>query len=334
MLSTSISRERLELSTRSEVVADGMRDSTTKDDKIEKGVGTKTVSTVDRHASGFTASKETRDNLVVAGLVDGEDFTSVTGGDTTHVVVDGRQDGDGLGADVNTSENTSSLRDTGETLSQDLGGQVAKLEEDVVLLLTNTTAVADLHGHGSGNNVTGSEILGGRSITLHETLTLRVEEVTTLTTGTLSDQAASAVDTGRVELDELEILVGETSASNHGHTVTSASVSRCAAEVGTSVTTGGENGVVGKESVEGTVFLVVGKDTTALTILHDEVKSEELDEVVGVVAQRLAIEGVQKSVAGSVSGSAAAVSLTTLAVVAGLATKSTLVAMEKSLLAM
>jgi hypothetical protein len=240
--------------------------------------------------------------------------------------VDGGKNGNGLLADIDTGENTGSLRDTGQTLSKNLGGQMAQLEEDVVLLSTDTTAVTDLHGHGSGDDVTRSKIAGSGGISLHESLTLGVEEETTLTTSTLSDQAAGAVDTGRVELDELEILVGETGTGDHGHTVTSASVGGSAAEVGSAVTTGGEDSVVGEESVQSAVLLVVGEDTAALTVLHDQVEGEVLDEVVGLVAEGLAVEGVKEGVAGSVSGSTASVGLATLAVLLGLTTESSLVA--------
>lgn len=323
---TGIGGNGLQLGARSEVVTDGVGDGTAEDDQVEKRVGAKAVSTVDRDGSSLTASEETRDNLVVALLVDGKNLTSVASGDTTHVVVDGGEDGNGLLADIDTSEDTGGLGDTGESLGENLSGEMAELEVDVVLLGADTTTLADLHGHGAGDDVTGSEILGGRSITLHETLTLGVEEVTTLTTSTLGDQAAGAVDTSRVELDELEILVGETGTGNHGGTVTSAGVGGSAGEVGASVSTGGENGVVGEETVEGAVLLVVGEDTTALTILHDQVDGEVLDEVVGVVAERLAVEGVEKSVAGTVGSSAAAVSLAALAELLGLTTESTLVA--------
>jgi hypothetical protein len=283
---------------------------------------------VDRHTSGLTTSVQTRNNLVLTLLVDSKDLTSVSCRNTTHVVVDGRENGNGLLADIDTSEDTSGLRDTGQTLGENLSGQMAELEVDVVLLSTDTTALTDLHGHGSRNDVTRSKILSGRGISLHESLTLGVEEVTTLTTRTLSDQATSSVDTGRVELDELEILVGETGTGNHGHAVTGTGVGRCAGEVSSTVTTGGENGVVGKESVESAVLLVVGEDTAALTILHDQVEGEVLDEVVGLVAERLAVESVKKGVAGSVSGSTASVGLATLSVLLGLTTESSLVTIQ------
>lgn len=302
-----------------------MGNGAAENDQVEERVGTQTVSTVDRHASSLTAREETGNDLVVARLVDGKNLTSVASGDTTHVVVDGGKDGDGLLADIDTGENAGRLRDTGETLGKNLGGKVAELEVDVVLLGTDATAVTDLHGHGAGDDVTRGKILGGRGISLHETLTLGVEEVATLTTSTLSDQAAGTIDTGRVELDKLEILVGETGTGNHGHTVTGAGVGRSAREVGAAVTAGGENGVVGEEAVEGTILLVVGENTATLTILHDQVDGEVLDEVVGVVTERLAVESVEKSVTGTIGSSAATVSLAAFAVLLRLTTESTLV---------
>lgn len=323
-----VGAQGLELGAGARGVTDLVGDGTAKDDKIQQGVGTQTVGTVDGHTGGLTAGVQTGDNLVVAGLVDGQDLTSVLGGDTTHVVVDGGQDRDGLLADIDTRENAGSLRDTGQTLGQDLGRQMAQLQVDVVLVGADTTALADLEGHGTGDDVTRGQILGSRGVTLHEALTLAVQQVSTLTTSTLSDQAAGAVDTGRVELDELEILVGQTGAGNHGHTVTRAGVGRRAGEVGAAVTTSGQDGVVGKKAVQGAVLLVVGEDTAALAVLHDQVDDKVLDEVVGVVAQRLAVESVQQGVAGTISSGAATVGLATLAELAGLTTESTLVAVN------
>lgn len=231
---------------------------------------------------------------------------------------------------INTSENGSSLGNTRQTLVKDLRWQVRKLEVDVVLLWPNTTTVANLHGHGPGDNVTRSKILGSRGVTLHESLTLGIEEVTALTTRTFGDQAASAVDTSGMELNELEILVGKSCTGDHGHTVTSTSVCRGTREVGTAVATSGEDSVVGVESVDGSVFLVVSNDTLADTVLHDQVSRKVLDEVVGVVSEGLAVKSVQKSVTSPVGSGTAPVCLTTLAELLTLTTKGTLVAVPMS----
>lgn len=164
---------------------------------------------------------------------------------------------------------------------------------------------------------------------------------------TLGDQASSAVDSGRVELHELEILKGESSASDHSGSVSGASVGGGAGEVGASVTSSGEDGLVRAESVHGAVLLVVGHHSNALAVLHDEIcrpntisslnsdsargaegrrtSGEVLDEVLGVVAERLAVESVEHGMSGSVGGSGATVGLSSLSVLERLSTERALV---------
>ena len=79
------------------------------------------------------------------------------------------------------------------------------------------------------------------------------------------------------------------------------------------------------ETVERAVFHVQSHDTDAFAALHDEVKGEVLDEEVGVVAEGLAVEGMEEGMAGTVGGSSAAIRLTTLAVLQRLATEGALV---------
>lgn len=183
-LQTGLSRDLLVGLSRGHGITDVVSDGTTEDDDIEEGVGTETVSTVHGNRSGFTSGVETRDDLVVAVLVDGDDLTSVAGRNTAHVVVNGGQDGDGLLGDIDTSEDGSGLRDTRQTLMENISGEMAELEVDVILLRTNTTTLADFDGHGTRDNVTGSKILGSRSITFHEAFTLGVQEVSSLTSRT------------------------------------------------------------------------------------------------------------------------------------------------------
>lgn len=129
-----------------------------------------------------------------------------------------------------------------------------------------------------------------------------------------------------MELDKFQILIGETSTGNHCHTIASTCVRRRAAEVGSTIATGGQHGVLGKESVESAIFLIVSEDATALAVLHDQVESEELDEVVCVVSERLAVERMKKGVTGPIGDGTASVCLATLAVLLRLATESALVA--------
>ena len=66
--------------------------------------------------------------------------------------------------------------------------------------------------------------------------------------------------------------------------------------------------------MERTIFLVVSQDTSAHTVLHDQVSGEELDEILRIVSKGLSVERVKKSMASSVCGSTASVRLAALAV--------------------
>ena len=141
---------------------------------------------------------------------------------------------------------------------------MGELQADVVLLRSDTSALSDLNSHRSGNDISGSEILCSGCVTFHESLSLGVEQVSTLSSGSFGDQASCSVNTGRVELDKLEILQRETGSRNHGVSVTGAGMGGGAAEVGSSISTSGQNGLVCSESVESTIFLVVCGNTDTL----------------------------------------------------------------------
>lgn len=98
-----------------------------------------------------------------------------------------------------------------------------------------------------------------------------------------------------------------------------------AAEVCATVTAGRENRLVRTETVECAILHIEGNNTNALTVLHYQVQREVFDEEVRVMAERLAIECVEKSMSSTISGSCATICLTTLAILERLTTKCTLV---------
>jgi hypothetical protein len=145
----------------------------------------------------------------------------------------------GLLSNINTSKDGSSLGNSRKTFSENFWGKVRKLEEKVILFGTDSTTFANFDGHGSGDDITRSEILGCRGVTFHESFSLGVEEVSSFSTRSLSDQTSSTVDTGRMELNEFEILERKSSPSNHSSSISRASVSTGTGEESTSVTTSG-----------------------------------------------------------------------------------------------
>ena len=131
----------------------------------------------------------------------------------------------------------------------------------------------------------------------------------------LGDEAPRAVDPGRVELHELEVLQGQPRARDHGVAVARARVRGGGGEVRAPVAAGGEDGLVAAEPVDGAVLHAHRHHADALALVHDEVEREVLDEELRVVAERLAVERVQHRVPRAIRRARAAVRLAALAVV-------------------
>ena len=102
---------------------------------------------MDRSTGSLTAGKQAWNYLVITLSILGEDLTTPVGRNTTHDVMHGGQDGNGLLGCIDTSEDVSSLKNTWETLMDLLGWQMVQVEVNVVIIGTHTTALQDLHCH-------------------------------------------------------------------------------------------------------------------------------------------------------------------------------------------
>ncbi len=257
-----------------------------------------------RDAGSLADGHQARHDPVGIAIDLGEHFAVVVRGYAAHVVMDGRQHRDRLARHVDAGEDAGAFRDTRQALGEDRRVQVVEVEIDVVLELADATSFADLHGHGAGDDVAAGKILGRRGVALHEALALGVGEIAAFTTRSLGDQAAGAIDAGRVELNELHILQGKTGAQHHGIAVTGAGMGRGTGEIGAAVTAGRQHCLVGAEAVDRTGFHVQGDHAAAGTILHDQVNGEILDEELRRMPERLAVHGVQHGMTGTVGSGA------------------------------
>lgn len=96
-------------------------------------------------------------------------------------------------------------------------------------------------------------------------------------------------------------------------------------EVGSTVTTGGQDGLVTPESVQCSVLHVERDDTDTFAILHEKVEGKVFNEEVGVVSEGLTVKGVEDGVTGSIGSGGASIGLSTLSELEGLTTESSLV---------
>ena len=98
---------------------------------------------------------------------------------------------------------------------------------DVISIGPNAATFPNFHRHTARYVIARCKIFILGRITFHETLAFRVGKVTAFAARTLGDQAASTIDTSRVELNEFHVLEWQASASHHATAVTCTGVGRC-----------------------------------------------------------------------------------------------------------
>src|SRR5690606_35182870 len=254
------------------------------------------------------------------------DFAVVVGRNAAHVVVDGRDHRDRLLVHVDAGEDAGALGNARQLLVDHARAQVGQVEQDVVLVLADAAAFADLDGHRTRHHVARGQVLVVRRVALHEALAVGVAQDAAFAADAFGDQAAGAVDAGRVELHELHVLQRQAGAGHQAAAVAGAGVRGGRAEVGAAVAAGGQHHAVGAEQVQRAFGHVQRQHAAAHALLvHDQVEREVLDHEAGVVRQRLLVQGVQDGVAGAVGSRAGALRGRTLAVAGGHAAERTLV---------
>ena len=160
-----------------------------------------------------------------------------------------------------------------------------QVEMDVILLGADAAALVDLDRHGPRDDVARGQILHARCIALHEALAFGVSDVATLAARALGDQHASAINAGRVELNELHVFERQAGAEHHAIAVARAGVGAGAGEIGAAIAAGRKDGLMGAELVQRAVFHAQCDDATASALfVHDQVDGEVLDEELRRVA--------------------------------------------------
>ena len=224
-----------------------------------------------RHAAGLAERHQARHDGVVVAVLLGQHLAVEVGRDAAHVVVHGRHDRDRLAGHVDAGEDARGFRNAGQALVQDRRIEMVEVQVDVVLELADAAAFADLDGHRARDHVARREVLGRRRVALHEALALGIGDIGAFAARAFGDQAAGAVDAGRVELHELHVLQRQAGAQHHGVAVAGADMRRGAGEIGAPVAAGGEDGHLGAEAVDRAVVERDRDHAAAAAFFHDQV---------------------------------------------------------------
>jgi hypothetical protein len=142
---------------------------------------------------------------------------------------------------------------------------------------------------------------------------------------TFGDQTSRTTNPGGMELHEFHILQRKSSADNHRIAISRAGVRTRATEVRPPIPSSRQHRLVCSESVKFSVFHVEGNDAQTFAILHDDVQSKIFDEKVGVVTERLTVEGEQKCMASTIRSSSTSIRLPALPVLQRMASNRPLV---------
>ena len=278
-----------------------------------------------RDARALTGGVQARND----GVVVLQHLTVVVGGDASHRVVRGGHDRHRLGHGVDAEVRAGELGDVGKLRLEDLGTEVRAVEVDVVLVGSGTAPFEHLLDHAAGHDVARCQVFDGGGVALHEALARRVAQDRALTAGALGEQDAEARETGRVELEELDVLERQALAPDDADAVARQGVGVGGRLVDLPEPARREDDGLGVEDVEITRRELVGDDAgdlgVAVGILHrDEIERVELVEEVDAELDAVLEQRLQDHVARAVGGVAGATD-GRLAVVGGVTAEATLV---------
>ena len=121
-----------------------LRRGAPEDDQVEEAVGAQTVGAMHRDAGRFADRHQAgHDRLrVILGRTD--DLGLDVGRNAAHDIVHGRNDRDRLLVRVDAGKGARRLDDAGQTLLEQIPGQVFEMQMDVILLFADPAAFADL----------------------------------------------------------------------------------------------------------------------------------------------------------------------------------------------
>ena len=171
---------------------------------------------MNRHTRAFASGVETRNHRGVVG----ENLCLDVGRNAAHCIVGGGHNRNGLNDGVDAQVRARKFGDVGKFGFENLSPEVGAVEQNIVFVRPSATTLNDLLHHATGNDVSRCEVLDGRRVTLHESLTRCVAKNCTFTTSTLGEQDAQTGETRRVELVELHVFERDALAPDNAHAVT------------------------------------------------------------------------------------------------------------------
>ena len=217
--------------------------------------------------------------------------------DATHLIVGTRTHRDRLLDRIDAGVIHRQLAATRQTRLQLLPTQVGQVEHHTTV---DATTISNLAPLSTRHDVAGGQLHRVRRVVDHEALAILIAQIATLTTTTLGDQHAVRLKRRRMELHELHVLQRHTSVPGKRHAVARARKRVRRAVVHTTNATRRENHMVGLNRMQATLLGIPSDDTSATTLVDNNLGREELLVDLDVVLDQLLVEHVDQDVARDV----------------------------------
>jgi len=162
-------------------------------------------------------------------------------------------------------------------------------------MFANAAAFVDFNGHRTADHIARGKVFGVGCVTLHKPLAIGVAQDSAFAAHAFGNQAARAINPGRVELDEFHILQTKSCPQRHAAAIASAGMCGGRGKICTAIAAGCEDNAVGAEQVH---FGHIQSQyaATCAVFIHNEIEREILDKKPGIVFERLLIQGMQHRV--------------------------------------
>ena len=284
-------RSRLDAGTRiallQHALSSSLTGTTTEHDRLHQRVTTKAVRAMDRDARNLARGPEARNHRLAPDIAI----------DATHLIVGTRADRDRLLDRIDAGVIHRQLAATRQTRLQLLPTQVGQVEHHTTV---DATTISNLAPLSTRHDVAGGQLHRVRRVVDHEALAILIAQIATLTTTTLGDQHAVRLKRRRMELHELHVLQRHTSVPGKRHAVARARKRVRRAVVHTTNATRRENHMVGLNRMQATLLGIPSDDTSATTLVDNNLGREELLVDLDVVLDQLLVEHVDQDVARDV----------------------------------
>ena len=119
--------------------------------------------------------------------------------------MDCRDNWNGFFGDIDVGEDLGSLGNTRKSFVEDSWVQMIEMEVDMVLLGSDSSASEDLHCHSSTDDISGGQVFSRRGIVRHKPFSKPISQHSSLSSTSFSHQAASSIDSCRMELHKFKI---------------------------------------------------------------------------------------------------------------------------------